>query len=105
MEWGNFERDQIAHEAEDVWTPSAAFVAREDQEFDGLGHDHFKVLRVLVRDAAVNRHTIVRRRSRPRRAVGVNGAEPQASRARATARGYTRLTGANHAPARTGPTR
>ena len=105
MDRDNFERDQIAHEAEGVWTPPTAFFAREDQEFDGLGHDQFWVPRVLVRDAAVNRHSIVRSRSRPRRAVGVNGAEPQASRARATARGYTRLTGASHAPARTGPTR
>ena len=49
MDRGNFERDQIAHEAEDVWTPPTAFFAREDQEFDGLGHDQFKVLRVFVR--------------------------------------------------------
>ena len=75
MDRGNFERDQIAHEAEDVWTPPTAFFAREDQEFDGLGYDQFRVLRVLVCDAAVNRHTIVRGRSRPLRAVGVNGAD------------------------------
>ena len=49
MDQGNFERDQIAHEAEDVWTPPTAFFAREDQEFDGLGLDQLKVLRVLVR--------------------------------------------------------
>ena len=71
MDRGNFERDQIAHEAEDVWTPPTAFFAREDQEFDGLGYDQFRVLRVLVCDAAVNRHTIVRRRSRPWRAIFV----------------------------------
>ena len=75
MDRGNFERDQIAHEAEDVWTPPTTFFAREDQEFDSLGHDQFRVLRVLVRDAAVNRHAIVRGRSRPRRAVGMNGAD------------------------------
>ena len=49
MNRGNFERDQIAHEAEDVWTPPTAFFTREDQEFDGLGHDQFRVLRVFVR--------------------------------------------------------
>ena len=49
MDRGNFERDQIAHEAEDVWTPPTTFFAREDQEFDGLGHDQFRVLRVLIR--------------------------------------------------------